>query len=618
MNELPTESSHLLHHPVINGSSPRDSPRRQQESSTCCKHFCLPSKAAILVIFWTAAVGIVHNSVLLVTVAVTDAKPLSPDISITANYCLPYAILAFISMFYPLSGYIADVRCGRLKSVTTGLCLIFSFIVLLCLIEISVIAKPHSITFHEYSVRVHHTDSEKIIACIVAAIALIAFIIGLAGYQANMIQLGLDQLFEAPSQYLGLFILYAVWAFKLGSLPLMASLPSLFCGSAIRLVATGMLILLPFVILISMIALLIISWWKRHWFTFDTGLKNPYKTVFKIIDFARKHKHPLQRSAFTYCDNYIPSRLDFAKERYGGPFTTEQVENVKTFLRILIVLFAIGPVFALEVPGSYFLFPVFGIHALRHIRHVPQNAREFCTVPYTVIGTGALMSIMSTLVLFPAYICITFIILRKRAQSIFIRMSLGAILCLLGVASLLIIDITGNSLKYIKHNTSNHTQCMFQLYVMNGKLQYNPGLDMHWSVLIPPSLCLGVGPLIVMTATLEFISAQSPQLMKGFLIGVFFAIRGLFQLLNSIIIVPFSLKHPWASGEMLENPPVTNCGFVYLLFTCVVGLIGLVLFSVAAKKYKYRQRDEGIFRQMDIEDVFEREIEQTSVNSVYS
>ena len=80
----------------------------------------------------------------------------------------------------------------------------------------------------------------------------------------------------------------------------------------------------------------------------------------------------------------------------------------------------------------------------------------------------------------------------------------------------------------------------------------------------------------------------------------------------------FSLKHPWASAEMLENPPVTNCGFVYLLFTCVVGLIGLILFSVAAKKYKYRQRDEGMFRQMDIEDVFEREIEQTSVNSVYS
>jgi peptide/histidine transporter 3/4 len=545
-----------------------------------------------------------------VTVVIIDTNPLSKDISISANDCIPYAILAFVSMFYPLSGFIADVRCGRLKSVTIGLCLIFTFKLLLCLVEISMLIKSYSIiTFHEYSIFFTVHFAEGIIACFI--IALIVFIIGLAGYQANIIQLGLDQLFEAPSQYLSLFILYVIWAFKLGSLPLIFSLPSFFCGGSIRLFAIGMLIFLPFVILVSMIALLIISWWKRHWFTLDVGRKNPYKIVFRVINFARKHRYPLQRSAFTYCDNYIPSRLDFAKERYGGPFTTEQVENVKTFLRILIILLSIGPIFNLEVTGSYFVFPVFGFHALHHIPHV--HIREFCTGPHTVLGTGALMGIASTLVLFPVYICITFIILRKRVQSIFIRLSIGAILCLLGVASMLIIDITGHSLKQV--NVSNHseTQCMFQLYMVNGTFQFHE-LNMHWSVLIPPSLFLGVGPLIVMTATLEFIAAQSPQSMKGFLIGVFFAIRGLFQFLNSIITVPFSLKRPWASGEMLENPPVTNCGFVYLLFTCVVGLIGLILFSVAAKKYRYRRRDEGMFRQMDIEDIFEREIEQTSVN----
>ena len=40
-------------------------------------------------------------------------------------------------------------------------------------------------------------------------------------------------------------------------------------------------------------------------------------------------------------------------------------------------------------------------------------------------------------------------------------MSLGAILCLLGVASLLIIDVTGHSLKYMKYNTSNHSQLVY-------------------------------------------------------------------------------------------------------------------------------------------------------------
>ena len=211
--------------------------------------------------------------------------------------------------------------------------------------------------------------------------------------------------------------------------------------------------------------------------------------------------------------------------------------------------------------------------------------------------------------------CFTFSMLRRKAQKLIARVFIGSVLCFLGVTSLLIIDLVGHSLEHAA--VSNHSQCMFLYTQVNNTLQLQyPALDMHWSVLIPPSLFLGVGPLILMTTTLEFISAQSPQSMKGFLIGLFFAIRGLFQFLNSIITVPFSLKYPWASGEMLENPPVTNCGFVYLLFTCIVGLIGLILFSMAAKKYKYRARNEGMFRQMDIEEIFEREIEQASMNYI--
>ena len=69
---------------------------------------------------------------------------------------------------------------------------------------------------------------------------------------------------------------------------------------------------------------------------------------------------------------------------------------------------------------------------------------------------------------------------------------------------------------------------------------------------------------------------------------------------------------------MLESPPVTNCGFVYLLFTCVVGLIGLVLFSVAAKKYKYRKRDEGLFHQQDVEEIYDCYVTQVSSDDEYS
>ena len=236
MNELPTESSHLLHHPVINdseASSPSESPQ--------CKHLCLPSKAAVLILFWTAVVGTVYNVVLILAAVIADTWSLSPDISISANYYLPYAILAFVSMLYPLSGFVADVYCGRLKAVLTGLCLIFTFILLLCLVEILVLIKPHSLGFYEYSVTVHYT--EGIMACILIALALLVFVIGLVGYQANVIQLGLDQLFEAPSQYLSLFILYAVWALELGSLPIITVIPLFLCAlhGPVNFVAIGVL-----------------------------------------------------------------------------------------------------------------------------------------------------------------------------------------------------------------------------------------------------------------------------------------------------------------------------------------------------------------------------------------
>ena len=159
-------------------------------------------------------------------------------------------------------------------------------------------------------------------------------------------------------------------------------------------------------------------------------------------------------------------------------------------------------------------------------------------------------------------------------------------------------------LQNYKITISNHSQCVFQATLSNNRSLSYPSLNMHWGVLIPPSLFLGIGPLMVIATTLEFISAQSPQSMKGLLVGVFFAIRGLFQFLNSIVIIPLSLKQPWASREMIEHPPVTNCGFVYLVLTSTTGLSGLILFILAAKRYKYRTRDEGMFCQHNVEEVY--------------
>ena len=276
---------------------------------------------------------------------------------------------------------------------------------------------------------------------------------------------------------------------------------------------------------------------------------------------------------------------------------------MKTLLRILIFLVAMGPLFILQLPASRYIFPLFSFHAgtaqSRHFTIGNCSAHELGT---RIVETGGLTALFTN-ILFPFYIWIIFSILRRNQPKLFTRLGTGVVLSLLGVISMLIIDMVGHSLigNGVEQSYKTVTQCMFKIYKYNYTLEYNP-LNMHWSVLIIPSLFLGIGPLLITTTTLEFISAQSPQSMKGLLVGVFFAIQGIFQLIGITAILPISLTQPWP----LTLPSIISCCSVYLGFILLTGLLGFVLFIFAATKYKYRERDDILFCQRDVEEVYTR------------
>ncbi len=72
----------------------------------------------------------------------------------------------------------------------------------------------------------------------------------------------------------------------------------------------------------------------KSWLIIEPNPPKSFKTIYQVLKFAAKHKAPLNRSALTYWEEDIPSRMDLGKSRYGGPFTTEQVEDVKSILRL--------------------------------------------------------------------------------------------------------------------------------------------------------------------------------------------------------------------------------------------------------------------------------------------
>ena len=262
------------------------------------------------------------------------------------------------------------------------------------------------------SIWAHSNIVLRTILPLLTLISYLVFIIGHAGYQANLIPFGLDQLLEAPSASLALFIHWVIWADSLGTFAIQLFFAGLMCNYKSQF--TSYLACCLILILLLCFLLIVICMKHRYFFS-ELGRHNPCKMVMKVLNFARKHTCPIQRSAFTYCDDEEPSRLDFAKERYGGPFTTEQVEDVKTFLRILAVLLALGLLFVLDIPASFFVSILFGLHAGDH----SAISQQACSGGFILLGKGSTNNLVTVLI-FPAYITTVFSVLSQRIPRIFL------------------------------------------------------------------------------------------------------------------------------------------------------------------------------------------------------
>ena len=96
-------------------------------------------------------------------------------------------------------------------------------------------------------------------------------------------------------------------------------------------------VIFGFGVLIIIIAVLSFLCFKRHLVIEQAQDNNPVKLIWKVMRYTWTHRQPVRRSAFTYGES-PPSRLDIGKERYGGPFSTVQVEDVKSFLYLLSIV----------------------------------------------------------------------------------------------------------------------------------------------------------------------------------------------------------------------------------------------------------------------------------------
>ena len=81
-----------------------------------------------MIVLWTVFIGAAHTTVVEVT-AVGILNNVIGDIVI-CSASIVYAVLAFVTMLYPLIGFVADAICGRFKVVISC----FSLVLFSCLI----------------------------------------------------------------------------------------------------------------------------------------------------------------------------------------------------------------------------------------------------------------------------------------------------------------------------------------------------------------------------------------------------------------------------------------------------------------------------------------------------
>ena len=300
----------------------------------------------------------------------------------------------------------------------------------------------------------------------------------------------------------------------------------------------------------------------QQWLDRTHKVTNPIKLIIQVLNYTRKHKYPERRSAFTYLDEEHPSRMDFGKEKFGGPFTEEEVEDVKTILRLVLIVCCI----------SF----IANINWNRISIDLPENNFINVFVKMAIIHNWFL-----PIFLIPLYQLVIFPFFHNWIPSMLKQIGIALTLKTLGIILLTATEING--LASIPGFLEGYVNC-------TGNLSNDIIIHIEWYWSIIPVVLYCIGTTMASVLLLEFIIAQAPQKMKGFVISMSLVISG-FNGLN----------------YGLATYGGTLC---YCLPLVILPVAFYVLFIFLAKRYTLRERNREINIQAIVEEHYERYLDQ--------
>ena len=328
----------------------------------------------------------------------------------------------------------------------------------------------------------------------------------------------------------------------------------------------------------------------NKWLIKEPPPKNSYKLMYKIIKFATVTKQPQCRSAFTYCEDELLSRIDFGKSKYGGPFTTEQVEDVKTLLRLLPLISIFGVIASLCFATNYLDIYLekqynrfIGSHFVPAVHEIGSSseitAKCYAETSLTnSVKLGILMLIVfHEFVIYPLYPhCICSAI---RIKSLW-KVLIGIKMQILHVTTLMAFGIISRH-DFLNKDYNSTIQCLYQ--EKHGLLRHT--LNDQWFAI--PEYLHFISLTFILLGIIEFICSQVPYSMKGVMMGAQYALVTV-CFIPTVVAIVVLLKMDLSISE----EGTIGCEFWYSLLIIAANLSLFLILAWMAKRYKMRKRED--------------------------
>ena len=491
------------------------------------------SKGALLVLLWSTMVFIYQIFINSYVINDNLLATISSKLIDIAPYALFYAMLPS----YIFIGLVADICIGRYKIIVASIYFAFMGWIILC------------ISFYITYEYVHF---------MLVAVGYLLATVGAAGVQSLAIPFNIDQTIGATADQLSAIVYWNCFGYPLGA-SLETALACLITDEAylrgIGICVSGM----------AIIIVMVTYYLLRHHLDTTPLLTNPIKLIVKVLNYARKNKYPRLRNALTYWEESAPSRLDLGKDKYGGPFTEEEVEDVKTFFRLLP-----------------FVVCIFGYTAviivLPSINELDSTGNP---VLNCMMQNRAIMSL----------IAVVMIVLYKIFFSRFCQKYIPSMIKRIGIGFCLLLFCTTVLLAMDLKDYNAATNCTLKSTVYDAT-------NINYTLILVFEVICSSGTIIAILILLELAVAQSPSHMRGIIVSMIFAAGGVFSFLTYAIYLPHRLIH-------------SHCALYYHVTVCVCVIVTISVYGVLAKCYKLRTRNEVINIHHIVATVYERYIDQS-------